>query len=155
MMISNQTANPLHLVKYLMFGYLLIASMLFCNTHAIANEYMDLTVTGGYEDNLPRGFLDKDIHNSNFLKTSLNKGKLYQPRVNASISFSGNVICNDYFNLAGFNRLGLGVGFNIQQKLGMGAYSTKLNFGAASDLENSKGSERDRSIYSFNVSAFK
>jgi len=116
-----------------------------------ANEFMDFVVTSGYEENLPRGYLEKDIHSSEILSTSLTAGKLFQPLVNTSFVVSGTAAWNSYFSQHGYDSGSLEAGLSLQQKLGMGPYKPRISFSVGARREDSRGVERDRDLYRFEL----
>ncbi len=118
----------------------------------LSNGFLDLTLASGYEENLPRGYLDKDIHSSEFVSTAMSVGKLFQPLVNTSVVVTASGSHNVYFNQHGFNYSNAGLGLSVQQKLGLGPYTPRINLSVQAGREDSRGAQRDRDLYSYEIS---
>ncbi|MCB1671670.1 MAG: hypothetical protein R3F41_14550 [Gammaproteobacteria bacterium] len=112
---------------------------------------MELSVASGYEQNLPRGYLDKDVQSSEFVQTSVSAGKFFQPRVNTSVVLSAGGSHHLYFNQHGFDYSSLSLGVAIQHKLGMGAYTPRINLSLSAAREDSRGAQRDRDLYGIDL----
>jgi len=115
------------------------------------NGFMDLLVASGYEENLPRGYLDKDIQGSRFLGASLSAGKLYQPLANTSIVLSGSAGYSSYLEQHGFDYGSLEIATSLQQKFGMGAYTPRITLGVGAGREESEGLQRDRNLFRYSL----
>jgi hypothetical protein len=119
---------------------------------ATANDFMDFVIGSGYEENLPRGLLEKDIHSSEFLNASFTAGRLYQPWTNTSVVISASAGWHSFFNQHGYDFGSLDLGLSVQHKLGMGPYTPRVAFNIGAGREASRGAERDRDIYRYELS---
>ena len=140
--------------NHLLSPYVFVVLLSFVSNPVFANGFLDLIVSGGYEDNVSRGFLDRDVHSSAFHHTRLSGGKLFQPSINTSLTVSASGSYQGFLDQSGFDVAGLSAGINIQQKLGMGAYTPRLLLSVSGALEDSQGAQRDRALYAIDVGYF-
>jgi len=150
-----QLKNPSLLLCGRTVPVVILGIFLFIGSgNSLANGFMDIAIAAGHEDNVSRGFLDRDITSSTFHRTQFTGGKLFQPFINTSISLSATGSYQGFVDQHGFNAMGISTSINAQHKFGMGAYTPRILFNFSAAHENSRGAERDRNLYTINVGYF-
>jgi hypothetical protein len=122
-------------------------------THA--NEFLDLSVSTGYEDNVSRGLASQNIDGSFFLTGLVETGKLFQIGSNSTLAFGTSLGISNFPNLSGFNRVELGVSVSAQHKFGLGAYSPRVGAVLSANRDFLQGDERDRDLYAWQLTVAK
>ena len=118
----------------------------------MANEFYQLGLNVGNEDNLPRGFDSKHQLDANFLQTSLSAGKFYQLGLNNSLTVSANLEGTRYDQLKGFDNHSIGFSADYGHKLGFGAYASRLGINLSASRQFFQGEARDSDLYGIELS---
>lgn len=159
--VDGSTLIPFHswifTMKYFrnIEKFLLITTLLFFASVSTANEFYTLNFGIGEESNLPKGIDDFHERESSFSRAAFTAGKRYQLGLNDSLTFSGNVGFDRFYDLRGFDRIALGVAANYRYKFGFGPFATGVNAGLSYGVENSDGQARDTEIAKFEFSVDK
>lgn len=138
-----------------MFKAAAFASLFLFSVSGHGNEFYLLNISAGQESNLPRGIDSFHERESSFLKAALTGGKRFQLGLNDSITISGNLAFSRFDDLAGFDRVELGVAANYRYRFGFGPYAPAFNSNFSYQVENSQGQARDTEAAKFELSADK
>ena len=117
-----------------------------------ANEFYQLGVSVGNEDNLPRGFDSLHTLDANFMRTGFNAGKFFQLGLNDSLSVAGNLEVTRYDQLSGFDNHSLGFSVDYGHKLGFGAFAPRLGVNLSVSRQFFQGEARDADLYGLEIS---
>ncbi|MDC0598655.1 hypothetical protein OAP18_02290 [Gammaproteobacteria bacterium] len=128
--------------KYLNFT-LAVLFMLLSAHVAMANVVLNGSVSINHDDNIPNAELSTDIFSDTYLDLSFRPGKLFTPGVGKTILLSGIIEPRRYEQTDGLNRLNLGFAALYEQRLGMGAYAPRINFGFSAANSNYDSEIRD------------
>ena len=118
----------------------------------MANEFYQLGLNLGNEDNLPRGFDSVHQLDANFMQANLSAGNFFQLGLNDSLSVSGNLEGTRYDELKGFDNYSIGVSADYGHKLGFGAFAPRLGVNFSASRQFFQGEARDYDVYSIELS---
>ncbi len=126
----------------------LAATCLFAFTSlhesAHANEFLQLGVGIGNEDNVPRVAHNPSAAESGVVTTSFTGGKYFQIGLNHSLVIAARLEANRYFEHRGFDQLGASFSAAYTYKFGLGAYSPTLGLSVQHGKIGLNGEARDR-----------
>lgn len=113
---------------------------------ASANEFYQLSLSGGNEDNVPRGLDSADRRDSNFARVQFSAGKLLQLGLDDTLTLGGSFNAARFTDFGGFDSLGYGVSADYGHKFGFGAYAPRLGAVLSFDHEELRGKARDNDL---------
>ena len=118
----------------------------------MANEFYQLGLNVGNEDNLPRGFDPSHQLDASFFQANLSAGKFLQLGLNDSLSVSAKLEATRYDQLKGFDNHGIGISADFGHKLGFGAYAPRLGINLSASRQYFQGEARDSDRYGLELS---
>lgn len=120
--------------------------VVFTSLHEVAraNEFLQLSVGIGNEDNVPRVAHSPSAAESGVVTTSFTGGKYFQMGQNHSLVVAAQLEANRYFQHRGFDQLGASLSAAYNYKFGFGAYAPRLGLSIAHGKVGLNGEARDR-----------
>ena len=128
----------------------LIATCLFALTclheSVNANEFLQLSVGIGNEDNVPRAAHNPSAAESGLVTTSFTGGKYFQIGLNHSLTVAAQLEANRYFEHRGFDQRSASLSASYNYKYGFGAYAPRIGLSVTQGKVSLNGEARDRSF---------
>lgn len=112
----------------------------------MANEFYQLGLNVGNENNLPRGFDSLHQLDASFFQVDLSAGKFFPLGLNDSLSVSANLEATRYDQLKGFDNHSIGISADFGHKLGFGAYAPRLGINLSASRQYFQGEARDSDL---------
>jgi len=109
-----------------------------------ANEFYQLTLGAGNEDNVPRVIHNPATAESGVFSAGLTGGKLLQFGLNHSVVLSAQMNANRYLEHSGFDSIDVNATASYAYKFGLGAYAPRLGAAVALGTVSMDGKARDR-----------
>lgn len=128
-------------------------SLLLACVHSTANgnEFYQLTVGAGNEDNVPRVASSPSAAESGLVTAGFTGGKFFQIGLNHSVVLSAQLSANRYIEHGGFDTIGASVSASYTYKFGLGAYAPRLGAAVLLGTESIDGDARDRRFTSTEI----
>ena len=130
---------------------LILLVLLSASGAARGDVLLDGMLSSGWEDNVPRGFLEVDRQGSAVLAGLATAGQVYQPLINTTVVVSASAGYHRFLGNSGFNRFSAGLALGETQKFGLGPYSPRLGLSLSGDRDLLRGQERDRDLYNLEL----
>ena len=134
------------------FGVVLLSSI---STLAHANTFSQLAISAGNESNVPRGLGGAHEKESDFMALEYTLGKLFEVGVKNTFVLSAAVDASRFYDLRGFDSVGLSVAANYNYKWALGAYAPVVSVSTSYAVEEYVGRARDNDLLTVDVSYMK
>lgn len=121
------------------------------STAARGDSFQGLNLQAGYEDNVPKGLDSKHQLGSGFIGLEASGGIFHQLGLNDSITYSVNFAAERFFDLGGFDNIGIGLAASHTHKFGFGAMAPKLISSLSLAHENYQEEARDNNLFTAEV----
>ncbi len=109
-------------------------------------------VSIGSNDNISSAVSTRDIFKDQFISANYNLGKLWVPTPGRSFLLRGHLGLQNFSGSDGLNRTAYGVSLGYTHRLGLGAYTPRINLSARADYRNFESSNRDGWLYRTSIS---
>lgn len=137
------------------FANVLALSACFAVGSLQANEQLQLSLAGGHESNVSRGFDEPHRLSSGYVSTRLQASKLFQLGLNDSLSLGITFGSRSYGELGGFDQLLAEFSGSWHHKFGLGAYAPQFSAAVSVGRVAMRGAARDRDIRSLDLNLSK
>lgn len=121
-------------------------------TTALANEFYQLALGAGNEDNVPRVAHSPSAAESGVFTADFTGGKFLQLGLNHSVVLAANMNARRYLEHSGFDTIGASLSASYTYKFGFGAYAPRLGAAVTLGTESVDGEARDRRFTSSVIS---
>lgn len=112
----------------------------------MADEFFQLGVSYGSENNVPRVLHKVSESRSGFVTLDLTGGESIQLSTNQTLTLAAQLSANHFVELHGFDYFDVGVTATYAYKFGLGGYAPRLGFVLSANSEQWDGEARDRRV---------
>lgn len=113
-----------------------------------ANEFAQLKLSTGTQDNVARALHAEDEERSTYARAELGAGKLMQLGLNDSLTVNASIAKEKHFSFSGFDNSEAGVSLALQHKFGFGPYTPRIAAELGATRQFYRGQARDNTLLS-------
>lgn len=118
----------------------------------LANEFYQLSLGAGNEDNVPRVVRSPSAAESGVFTADFTGGKFFQLGLNHSMVLAATMSARRYTEHSGFDTIGASLSASYTYKFGFGAYAPRLGAAVTLGTEQVDGEARDRRFTTTEIS---
>lgn len=122
----------------------LLAAIVAVPSTAYPNAFSELSIAGGFEDNINRGLDEPNIIDSTFSALELSGGRFFQHGLRGKLTVFGSLGYDRFFESTGFDVFATSLGVAYDYRMGLGPYATTVSSSVAFENDELRGKGRDR-----------
>lgn len=132
-----------HLARFCLFTLLNLFVM-----PSSANEFAQLKLSTGTQDNVARALHAEDEEQSTYVRAEFGAGKLMQLGLNDSLTVNASLATENHLSMDGFDNSEAGVSVALQHKFGFGPYTPRVVAELGAIRQFYQGQARDNTLLS-------